>query len=78
MSSSVRKYFGELGFSRIDPKIISFDSDSSTAILSCERAAASELESAMALVTRDSDAQMSMLVLRVSGTIKGIRRGKAR
>jgi RNase P/RNase MRP subunit POP5 len=71
---SVRRYFGELGFSRIDPKIIKFDADSSTGIVSCERSAAAELESAMALITKHAEIPIAVLVLRVSGTIKGIRK----
>jgi RNase P/RNase MRP subunit POP5 len=75
LDSSVRRYFGEFGFSRIDPRIIRFDADTSTGIISCERRAASELESAMALITGHAEIPITVLVLRVSGTIKGIRKG---
>jgi RNase P/RNase MRP subunit POP5 len=71
---SVRRHFGELGFSRIDPKVIKFDPDSSTGIVSCERSAASELEAAMALITKHAEIPITVLVLRVSGTVKGIRK----
>lgn len=71
---SVRKYFGELGFSRIDPKIVKFDTDSSTGIVSCERRGASELQSAMALITNHAQVPITVLVLGVSGTIRGIRK----
>jgi RNase P/RNase MRP subunit POP5 len=72
---SVRRNFGELGFSRIDPKTIRFDTDSSTGIVSCERAAAYELETAMALITKHAQIPVTALVLRVSGTIKGVQKG---
>jgi RNase P/RNase MRP subunit POP5 len=72
---SVRRYFGELGFSRIDPKVVRFDEDSSTGIVSCERPSASELESALALITKHAQIPMTALVLRASGTIKGVRKG---
>jgi RNase P/RNase MRP subunit POP5 len=71
---TVRRYFGELGFARIDPRLITFNGGSSTAILSCEPSAVADLESAVALVTRESDSAMSILVLRVSGTVKAVRK----
>jgi RNase P/RNase MRP subunit POP5 len=74
--NSTRRYFGELGLSRIDPRMIEFDAVSSRAIVSCEQTATSEFESAMALITRHDETPMSVLVLRVSGTVKGAARGK--
>jgi RNase P/RNase MRP subunit POP5 len=74
MNGSIRRYFGEVGLSRIDPKIIEFNTNSSTAILSYERAAAADFETSMALITKESDLPMTVLVLRVSGTVKAIRR----
>jgi RNase P/RNase MRP subunit POP5 len=77
LNSSTKRYFGELGLSRIDPRIIRFDVDSSTAIISCERTATPEFGAAMALITTYAEASMSLLALRVSGTVKGAaRRGK--
>jgi len=76
LNNSARRYFGELGLSRIDPRIINFDAESSTAIVSCERTATSEFESAMALITGYAETPMSLLVLRVSGTVKGAARRK--
>jgi RNase P/RNase MRP subunit POP5 len=74
LNNSTKRYFGELGLSRIDPRIVKFDAESSTAIVSCEQPATSELESAMALTTRYAETPMSLLVLRVSGTVKGAAR----
>jgi len=71
LDSSARHYFGEIGLSRIDPRIMRFDAESSTAIVSCERSATPELMSAMALITRHAEAPLSLLVLQVSGTVKG-------
>ena len=76
LDDSAKRYFGELGLSRIDPRVLKFDVDSSTAIVSCERNAAHEFEAAMALVTGDAEAPMSILVLRVSGTVKGAAKRK--
>jgi RNase P/RNase MRP subunit POP5 len=72
MIDSVMRYFGELGFSHIDPKVVKFDANSSTAIVSCDRSATSEFESSMTLITGRAEMPMSFLVLRVSGTIKGV------
>jgi len=76
MDFATRQYFGELGLSHIDPRLVKFDAESSTAILSCERSAASELEAALTLVTSYAATPMSLLVLRVSGTIKGASKGR--
>ena len=77
LNNSAKRYFGELGLSRIDPRVMRFDADSSTAIISCERNAAPEFGAAIALITTHAEAPMSLLALRVSGTVKGAaRRGK--
>ncbi|HYB85123.1 MAG TPA: Rpp14/Pop5 family protein [archaeon] len=73
---ATRHYFGELGFSRIDPRLVKFDAESSTAILSCERCSASEFESALTLITSYAADPMTLLVLRVSGTVKGASKGR--
>jgi RNase P/RNase MRP subunit POP5 len=72
---SIRRHFGEIGFSRIDPKIIEFNPESLTGIVSCDRAACSELESAMALITKYLETPLTVLSLRISGTVRGARYG---
>ncbi|HXX72599.1 MAG TPA: Rpp14/Pop5 family protein [Candidatus Acidoferrales bacterium] len=71
LTNAAIRYFGELGTSRINPRIMKFDEASSTAIISCDRDATAELQSALALVTDYAETPLSMLVLRVSGTVKG-------
>ncbi len=78
LNSSVRTHFGEIGFARIDPKIIRFNQSASTSIVSCERSAIKELESALALMTDSGGITMAVLVIAVSGTIKGLRKRKVR
>jgi len=73
---AVTRFFGELGVTRIDPRIVKFDMESSTAIVSCERSATPEFESALTLITGDAEVSMTLLVLRVSGTIKGATKGR--
>jgi len=73
LNASVQKYFGEVGFSRINPKVVRYDVPSSTGIVSCDSTALADLESAVSLIAKGSENSMSALVLRVSGTIKGLR-----
>ena len=75
LHSTLRKYFGELGLTRIDPKVMRFDSDSATGIVSCERGGTADLASAIALVTKISELPLTLTILRVSGTLKGVRKG---
>jgi len=74
LNNSAKRYFGELGLSRIDLRIIRFDAESSMAIISCERNATPEVGAAMSLITTYAEVPMSLLALRVSGTVKGAAR----
>jgi RNase P/RNase MRP subunit POP5 len=76
LNSSIRTHFGDIGFSRIDPKIIRFNQSTSTSIVSCERSAVKELASALALITDSGGTTIAVLVLAASGTIKGLRKRK--
>jgi len=76
LDNASRRYFGQLGVSRIDPRIVRFDAESLEAIVSCESSAAHEFESALSLITSYAEAPISLLVLRVSGTVKGAARGR--
>ena len=78
LTTSVRTHFGDIGFARIDPRVIRFDQSTSTSIVSCERSAVRELESALALITDYGGTSGAVIVLAVSGTIKGLRKRKAR
>jgi len=75
LMNSVRKSFGEIGYARIDPKLVRFDSKRSAAIVACRPSMVTELEAALSLVRGDERAPMAPIVLQVSGTIKGLRRG---
>ena len=78
LDASVRMHFGDIGFSRIDPRIIKSDQGTSTSIVSCERSAVRELEAALALITDCGGPSVAVLVLAVSGTIKGLRKRRVR
>jgi RNase P/RNase MRP subunit POP5 len=78
LNASVRTHFGDIGFARIDPRIVKSDQTTSTSVVSCERSAVRELESALALITDCGGASVAVLVLAVSGTIKGLRKRRVR
>ena len=78
LTTSVRTHFGDIGFSRIDPRIIRSDQATSTSIVSCERSTVRELESALALITDCGGTSVAVLVLAVSGTIKGLQKRRLR
>ncbi|MGA2627069.1 MAG: Rpp14/Pop5 family protein [Candidatus Bathyarchaeia archaeon] len=78
LNTSVRTHFGDIGFSRIDPRIIKSDQSTSTSVVSCERNAVRELEAALALITECGGTCVAVLVLAVSGTIKGLRKRRVR
>jgi len=74
LTGAVRKSFGEIGYARIDPKLVRFDSKRSTAIVACKPSMVSELEAALSLICGGEKAPMAPLVLQVSGTIKGLQK----
>ena len=74
LSDSVQKHFGLLGLSRIDPRLIRFDSGRSQAIVACDKEGAQDLQTAIALISEISNAPVAPITLRVSGTIKGLRK----
>ena len=72
----VRRYFGEVGLVRIEPRMIKFDAQRSEAVFACRRDAASQFEAALALLSHVYDAGVAPIVVGISGTIKGLRRKK--
>ncbi len=76
VTSSVRRFFGEIGLSRIDPKLVRFDSQESKAVVACRKEGTSELQAAIALISEASEMPISPLIVRISGTIKGLGRKK--
>jgi RNase P/RNase MRP subunit POP5 len=70
--ASVRKYFGEVGLSIIDPKLLRFDQTRSEAIVACQKNHETELQAALALMNEIAGSRIAPLTIRVSGTIKGL------
>ena len=78
LSDSVQKHFGLMGLSRIDPRLIRFDSGRSQAIVGCAKEGAQDLQTAIALISDIAGTPIAPVTLRVSGTIKGLQRKKRR
>jgi RNase P/RNase MRP subunit POP5 len=70
LTASILKYFGEVGLSRINPKLIRFDE--SKAIVAYAKDHAGEMQAALALICQIGDSEVSTLPLKASGTIKGL------
>ncbi len=75
---SVRRNFGEIGLSRIDPKLVRYDVDRSSAVVACRKGGETELQAAMALITESLGTSLVPMVLRVSGTIRALGKRKSR
>jgi RNase P/RNase MRP subunit POP5 len=72
--SSIRRLFGDFGLARIDPKVVRFDATSLEAVVACNSERAEDLQAAIGLISDTSESTITALTLRVSGTIKGLRR----
>ena len=74
LMSSVRRLFGEFGLARIAPKVVRFDASRSEAILACNKEGAEDLQAAVGLISGTSETAVIVLTVRISGTIKGLKR----
>ena len=74
LTGAVQRYFGELGLSRIEPKLIRFDPQESEAVVACKKEGAGEFEAAIALMSNLSGSSITPLTIRASGTIKSLRK----
>lgn len=74
LTASLQKFFGEVGLSTVNPRLIRFDARKSEAIVACQKGREDQLQAALALINRTGGAEVAPLTLRVSGTIKGLRR----
>jgi RNase P/RNase MRP subunit POP5 len=74
---TVKKSFGEIGFVRVNPKLIHFNAEKAEAIVACERGRVMDLEAALALATDHLGVTIALITTRVSGTIKSLRKRRA-
>ena len=78
LTDSVRRNFGEIGLSRIDPRVIRYETEQSKAIVSCRAETSTELQAAISLILEISGTPIVPLVVRVSGTIKAVGKRKVK
>jgi RNase P/RNase MRP subunit POP5 len=69
---SVRRYFGETGLCRIDPRLIRFDEKAAKAVVACRKEGADEMQAAIGFLSDVSGVAVAPIAVRVSGTIKGL------
>ena len=74
LTASLRKYFGEVGLSTVNPRLIRFDARKSEAIVACQKDREDQLQAALGLINQIGGSEVALLSLRVSGTIRGLRR----
>ena len=74
LTASVEHMFGHIGLAEISPQVISYDQECSTALVKCSREGVQKLRATLALVTEIENNPAGVFVLRVSGTIRGVRR----
>jgi RNase P/RNase MRP subunit POP5 len=75
---SVRRNFGEIGLSRIDPKVVRYDIARAQAVVACRAREAADLQAAVTLISEAAGTTIAPLVLRISGTIKALGRMRPR
>ena len=72
LTTSIVKYFGEVGLSRIAPKLIRFDSHRSCVVVAFAKDHVVEMQAALAFIRRIGESEALTLPLKTSGTIKGL------
>lgn len=71
---SIAELFGAYGLSRIEPKVIEYDEERSMGILRCNRPHLPMLRASLASITSIGRDPAALFVLRVSGTLKSLRK----
>ena len=71
---AVRSLFGEWGLMKIAPRILSFDEKSNKVIIRCNSSAVNKLRASLVLMTRTNDYAAAICVIKISGTIKSLKR----
>lgn len=78
LCNSVRRYFGEIGLARVDPRVLRYDAAKGRAIVACMKDAVNDLQTALALISHIAELDVAPLVLGVSGTIRALERIRSR
>jgi RNase P/RNase MRP subunit POP5 len=73
LTSGILKHFGDVGLSRIEPKLILFDPDDSKVVVAYAKNYAIEMHAALAFISEIGGSEASALSLKASGTIKSLK-----
>jgi len=71
INASIAKYFGEIGSASINLQFISYKPNAE-AVVACEKCMSNELLTALTFVQEADGIPISILVVRVSGTIRSL------
>jgi len=72
VATSIIKHFGEVGMASMNLRLIRYDPKEGEAVVVCEKATTNQLLTALTFVREIDGAPISLLVVRTSGTIKGL------
>lgn len=70
--STAARFFGEVGLSKMNPRVVRYDEKDWLAVIGGRRQALDDLRAALALVTEIAGQPAAMLVLRSAGTIRSL------
>lgn len=71
---TMQRLYGEVGASKAGLSLIDYDTDTCRAVVRVANVGIEMVRSALALVTRAGDKRVAFHVIRVSGTLKALRR----
>jgi RNase P/RNase MRP subunit POP5 len=71
---SIVELLGAFGISRIEPRIIEYDSERAVGIIRCKHLYLPQLRASLASITSIRGEPAAFLVLKVSGTLKALRK----
>ena len=72
--TNIKELYGLKGLINSDPKLIEYDSVKKTGILRCTHKELRNTRAAIASITKIQDSELAIHVLKVSGTIKTLKR----
>jgi len=72
---AVLQLFGEYGASRANLTLIEYDQQKSCAVVRCSNKALEMVRASVASITKIDEKPVAIHVLRVSGTLKSLRKG---
>ena len=77
INATIAKCFGEMGAASINLQFIRYDLKNAEAVVACEKSMSNQLLTALAFVQTTDGQPISLLAVRVSGTIRGLLRPRS-